>query len=166
MAHGQSLSDHALYSFLRRDRLDYRNSFVLYESVYAQYERLKSRNKTDEADALIAAVMRYGLYQDIPPNDSIVWDLGFDGVIATISAAKSKYRQKIIIPGSDLRALLDEGYTQKEIADFYNCSTDTIGRRMKEYGISNRTNPQKTASNFNVNENEKDNCNSKEKEER
>ena len=42
--------------------LEYRNSFVLYESVYAQYERLTSRNKTDEADELIAAVMRYGLY--------------------------------------------------------------------------------------------------------
>ena len=106
--------------------------------------------------------MRFGLYQEVPPDESIVWDLGFDGVIATISAAKSKYRQKISIPENDLRALLDEGYTQKEIAGFYNCSPDTIQRRMKEYGIANRANPQKAASNFNVN----DNDNSKEKEER
>ena len=134
--------------------LEYRNSFVLYESVYAQYERLKSRNKTDEADELITAVMRYGLYQDIPPDESSVWDLGFDGVIATISAAKSKYRQKISIPENDLRALLDEGYSQKEIAGFYNCSPDTIQRRMKEYGISNRTKPQNAASNYNENDND------------
>ncbi len=135
---------------------EYKNSFVLYESVYAQYERLKSRHKYGEADALIDAVMRYGLYLEIPPEESIVWELGFDGVIATINAAKSKYRQKIIIPENDLRALLDEGYTQKEIADFYNCSPDTIGRRVKEYGIATRNNPQKAASSFNDNDNEKD----------
>ena len=138
--------------------MDYKNSFVLYESVYAQYDRLKSKRKLEEADALIESVMRYGLYEEYPPDDSIVWDLGFDGVIATISAAKSKYKQKILVPENDLRALLDEGYTQKEIADFYNCSTDTIQRRMREYGIV-RTKPHKAASNLNENENEKDDDN-------
>ncbi len=42
--------------------MDYRNSFVLYESVYCQYERLISRGKYEEARELIEAVMKYGLY--------------------------------------------------------------------------------------------------------
>ena len=132
---------------------DYKNSFVLYESVYCQYARLQARGKSDDARALIEAVMQYGLYQTIPEDDSIVWDLGFDGVIATINAAKTKYNQRIDIPEADLRALMDAGHTQKQIAEYYQCSVDTIQRRIKQYGIK----PQKTASNYNENENEKEN---------
>ena len=107
----------------------------------------------DDAAAYIDAVMQYGLYQTAPPDDSIVWEMGFDGIIATINAAKRNYNQRIDIPELDLRALLDAGHTQKEIAEFYQCSVDTIRRRMKEYGIK----PQNPASNYNVNDNEKEN---------
>ncbi len=82
-----------------------------------------------------------------------MWELGFDGVIATINAAKSKYKQRIDIPEADLRALLADGHTQKQIAEYYQCSVDTVQRRIKDYGIK----PQKTASNYNENENDNDN---------
>lgn len=38
-----------------------------------------------------------------------------------------------------------EGRTQQEIASFYNCSVDTIQRRMKQYGIARRKAAENTA---------------------
>ena len=38
-----------------------------------------------------------------------------------------------------------DGRTQQEIASFYNCSVDTIQRRMKQYGIARRKTAEKTA---------------------
>ena len=134
---------------------EYNKSFVLYESVFAQYHRLMSRGKNELACKFIDAVMRFGLYGEIPPDDSDIWDLGFDGIIATISAAKTKYRQRINIPENELREYIDMGYTQQKIAEHYNCSVDTIQRRIKQYNLK----PQKAASNLNDNVNDKENGN-------
>ena len=119
--------------------------------------------------------MRYGLYGDEPNEDSEVWDYGFDGVIATISTAKDRYTKRIDVPQEELERFVNEGRTQQEIASYYNCSTDTIQRRMKQYGISRRKTaentakpqelhrtadlPQKSRTQFNENEKENDNEN-------
>ena len=71
--------------------MEYKNSFILYESVYVQYDRLMKRGKIEAAQAFINAVMRYGLYGEVPDDESEIWDYGFDGVVATVSAAKSRY---------------------------------------------------------------------------
>ena len=73
-----------------------------------------------------------------------------------------------------------EGRTQQEIASYYNCSTDTIQRRMKQYGIARRKAaenaakpqeprrtadlPQKSRTQFNENDNENVYENEEEKE--
>jgi len=73
-----------------------------------------------------------------------------------------------------------EGRTQQEIASFYNCSVDTIQRRMKQYGIARRKTaentarpqevhrtadlPQKSRKQFNENENENENVHENEEE--
>ena len=75
--------------------MDYKNSFVLYESVFVQYQRLMRRGKTFEATAFIEAVMKYGLYGEVPDEDDEIWDYGFDGVVATISTAKERYTNNI-----------------------------------------------------------------------
>jgi hypothetical protein len=134
---------------------EYNKSFVLYESVFAQYHRLMSRGKTELACEYIDAVMRFGLYGEIPLDDSDIWELGFDGIIATISAAKTKYRQRINIPENELRGYIEMGYTQQKIAEHYNCSVDTVQRRIKQYNIK----PQITASNYNDNVYDKENGN-------
>ena len=155
--------------------MEYKNSFVCYESVYRQFERLIRRGKLEEANAFINAVMRYGLYAEKPEEDSEIWDYGFDGIIATISSAKDRYKQKFNIPQEELSALLSSGRTQQQIADHYGCSVDTVQRRMKDYGL-NRSTARNTATQdaprstadftakgrmqFNVNDNE----NGKEKE--
>lgn len=119
--------------------MEYKNSFVCYESVYRQFERLTRRGKQQEANAFIDAVMRYGLYCEKPNEESEIWDFGFDGIIATISSAKEKYHQKINIPEEELSAMLISGKTQQQIAEYYHCSVDTIQRRMKQYGLSRST---------------------------
>lgn len=119
--------------------MEYKNSFVCYESVYRQFERLIRRGKQQTATEFIDAVMRYGLYGEKPDEDSEIWDLGFDGIIATISSAKSKYSKKFNIPEDELSTMLQIGKTQEQIAAHYGCSVDTIQRRMKEYGINRNT---------------------------
>ena len=125
--------------------MEYKNSFVLYESVYVQYERLMRRGKVQVAQDFIAAVMRYGLYGEMPDEESEIWDYGFDGVVATVSAAKSRYTKQIDVPQDELQMFVDEGRTQQEIANYYNCSVDTIQRRIKQYGIMRRKTAENTA---------------------
>ena len=154
--------------------MEYKNSFVLYESVYVQYDRLMRRGKVQAAQDFINAVMRYGLYGETPEEESEIWDFGFDGVIATISSAKDRYTKRIDIPREELERFVSEGRTQQEIASYYNCSVDTVQRRMKDYGIARRKTAENTAKpqeprrtavlpqesrkqfNENVNENEKE----------
>ena len=125
--------------------MEYKNSFILYESVYVQYDRLMRRGKIEAAQAFINAVMRYGLYGEVPDDESEIWDYGFDGVVATVSAAKSRYTKQIDVPQDELQMLVDEGRTQQDIANYYNCSVDTIQRRMKQYGITRRKAAEITA---------------------
>ena len=125
--------------------MEYKNSFILYESVYVQYDRLMRRGKIEAAQDFINAVMRYGLYGEVPDDESEIWDYGFDGVVATVSAAKSRYTKQIDVPQDELQMLVDEGRTQQEIANYYNCSVDTIQRRMKQYGIARRKTAENTA---------------------
>ena len=125
--------------------MEYKNSFVLYESVYVQYDRLMRRGKIEAAQAFIGAVMRYGLYGEVPDEESEIWDYGFDGVVATISSAKDRYTKRIDVPQGELEQFVREGRSQQEIASYYNCSVDTIQRRMKQYGIIRRKTAENTA---------------------
>ena len=128
------------------------------------------RGKIEAAQAFISAVMRYGLYGEVPDEESEIWDYGFDGVVATISSAKDRYTKRIDVPQEELEKFVREGRSQQEIASYYNCSVDTIQRRMKQYGIARRKTaeitakpqelhrsaelPQKNRKQFNANEND------------
>lgn len=115
--------------------MDYKNSFVVYESVYAQFERMVKSGNIDGANAYIDAIMQYGLYGVVPPEEDSVWLYGLDNVFASIDSAKAKYSQKINIPEAELIECLQKGMTKTKIADYFGCSTDTIRRRIKEYGL-------------------------------
>lgn len=115
--------------------IEYKETFVFYESYGKTFERLRQIDK-DKADQYIYALIRYGLYGELPNEDSDVWLFGFDGVIATINSAKTNRAKKINIPKEDLEEMMEQGKTQEEMAKAFGCSTDTIQRRMKEYGLS------------------------------
>lgn len=114
----------------------YTQSFVLYESVYAQFERLINAGKMESANKYINAVMQYGLHSVLPEDEDEVWLYGLDNVIASIDSAKTNYRKKIIVPERELAECLRKGMTQSKIAERFNCSVDTIQRRIKEYGLN------------------------------
>ena len=116
--------------------MNYKESFVIYESVYAQFERMLKADDIKGAASYIDAVMQYGLYGALPDEDSPVWLYGLDNVIASIDSAKARYREKIDIPEDELIACLKKGMTNDEIAEYFNCSARTITRRKKAYGIN------------------------------
>lgn len=154
--------------------LQYKETFLFYESYGKTFERLRQIDK-EKADQYIYALIRYGLYNELPPQESDVWLFGFDGVIATINSAKTNRAKKIIIPKEDLEEMMEQGKTQEEMAKYFCCSVDTIQRRMKEYGLSmyrktantpqqttHRTeNRKETASSYNVKVNAKESCDGK-----
>ena len=112
--------------------IEYKETFVFYESYGKTFERLRQIDK-DKADQYIYALIRYGLYGELPNEESDVWLFGFDGVIATINSAKTNRAKKIDIPKEQLEGLIEQGKTQEEIARAFGCSVDTIQRREKEY---------------------------------
>lgn len=64
-------------------------SFVFYESVWKQYQILDVR-RPEAAKAFIRAVIEYGLYDIIPPEDDEVWMYGLEQTITSIDAAKGR----------------------------------------------------------------------------
>lgn len=154
--------------------IEYKETFLFYESYGKTFERLRQIDK-EKADQYIYALIRYGLYNELPPQESDVWLFGFDGVIATINSAKTNRAKKINIPKEDLEEMMEQGKTQEEMAKAFGCSVDTIQRRIKEYGLTiykrtantpqqtaHRTeNRKETASSYNVKVNAKEDCDGK-----
>lgn len=124
------------FSEKKEKNMNYKESFVIYESVYAQFERMLKADDIKGAASYIDAVMQYGLYGALPDEDSPVWLYGLDNVIASIDSAKARYREKIDIPEDELIDCLKKGMTNDEIAEYFNCSARTITRRKKAYGIN------------------------------
>lgn len=67
-------------------------SFVFYESVWKQYQILDAR-RPEAAKAFMRAVVEYGLYDIVPPEDDEVWMYGLEQTITSIDAAKG-HREK------------------------------------------------------------------------
>ena len=51
------------------------------------------------------------------------------------STARKKGRPEICIGEDQLRYLVEQGFRVKDISDMFKCSTKTIERKMKQYGI-------------------------------
>ena len=64
-------------------------SFVFYESVWKQYQILDAR-RPEAAKAFMRAVIEYGLYDIVPPEDDEVWMYGLEQTISSIDAAKGR----------------------------------------------------------------------------
>lgn len=143
----------------------YTESFVLYESTLATYERLYAFDPKVAAEYILW-VMRFGIHGEQPPEDSQVWMFGLDAVFASIEAAKSRRatnvdngqkggRPKCEIDAVELATKQAEGLTQKELAEHFGVSLSTIQRRLRSEDVKTAVKCQKggqNCQNLNVND--------------
>ena len=140
-------------------------SFVLYESVYKQFEILKKRKPAVVTD-FIEAIMEYGLYGVIPDEESDVWLYGFEQSITSIQRAKDRYiaavengskggRPSKNLNKEEVLQKKEELKTWKAVAKFYGIDEDTLRKIRKSWGTEEAEKPK----NLNVNDNVNDNVN-------
>ena len=144
-------------------------SFVLYESVYKQFEILKKR-KPEVATDFIEAIMEFGLYGVIPDEESDIWLYGFEQAITSIERAKTRYTASIEngkkggrpsknLDQDEVLAKKAELKTWKAVASFYGISEDTLRKIRASWGTVEPEKPKNPNENENENENDNDNDN-------
>ena len=142
-------------------------SFVLYESVYKQFEILKKRKPAVATD-FIEAIMEYGLYGVVPDEESDVWLYGFEQSITSIQRAKDRYiasvengrkggRPPKNLDKDEVLQKKEELKTWKAVAKFYNISEDTLRKLRNIWKTEEPEKPKNLNDNVNDNVNEKEN---------
>ena len=138
-------------------------SFVLYESVYKQFEILKKRKPAVATD-FIEAIMEYGLYGVVPDEESDVWLYGFEQSITSIQRAKDRYiasvengrkggRPPKNLDKDEVLQKKEELKTWKAVAKFYNISEDTLRKLRNTWKTEEPEKPKNLNDNDNVNDN-------------
>ena len=149
----------------------YKESFVLYESVFRMYQRIYKKDKAKAAD-YINAVMEFGIDGVLPDEDDELWFYGLDNAIASIDSSKNNRtkniedgakggRKKIDLDNDVLLVMRDRGMSYQEIADKFGVSKSTIQRRFNDINNSLVSNGVK-CQNLNVNDNGNGNGNDNE----
>ena len=133
-------------------------SFVFYESVWKQYQILDAR-RPEAAKAFMRAVIEYGLYDIVPPEDDEVWMYGLEQTITSIDAAKGR-REKNQEDGSKggrpairfERELIEqkkqELKTWKAVAEFLGIDEKTLRKIRSNWEEEKREIPVNTGKNL------------------
>lgn len=128
-------------------------SFVFYESVWKQYQILDAR-RPEAAKAFMRAVIEYGLYDIVPPEDDEVWMYGLEQTITSIDAAKGR-REKNQEDGSKggrpairfERELIEqkkqELKTWKAVAEFLGIDEKTLRKIRSNWEEEKAEKPEK-----------------------
>ena len=134
-----------------------KESFVFYESVAKQGDRLADKLGKEVAFDFYKAVIDFGLYGVLPDEDSNVWLYGFEQTITSISAAKDRYSAAIEngkkggrpkkIDADKVLELKQEGMTNKQVAERLGCSVSSIekinaGNRKNQNNQNNQKNSE------------------------
>ena len=146
-------------------------SFVFYESVYKQAERLEKKLGKEVGYDFLKAVIEFGLYGAVPDEDDNAWLYGLEQTITSIGAAKDRYaaavengkkggRKKIELNQEEVMKKKAELKTWKAVAAFYKIDEDTLRKIRKQWEKAEK--PKNLNDNVNVNVN--DNVNEKENE--
>lgn len=112
------------------------SGIVIYDSMYAQYNRLLNKGKIEEANAYIKAILDYGFLGIEPEVDSDIWLYGFDSVKCVIDSAKVRYNKSVENgktggrPKAELRK--EEVLKKKEELGSWNAVA-------KYFGVTDRT---------------------------
>lgn len=128
-------------------------SFVFYESVWKQYQILDAR-RPEAAKVFMRAVIEYGLYDIVPPEDDEVWMYGLEQTITSIDAAKGR-REKNQEDGSKggrpairfERELIEqkkqELKTWKAVAEFLGIDEKTLRKIRSNWEEEKTEKPEK-----------------------
>lgn len=146
-------------------------SFVFYESVYKQAERLEKKLGKEVGYDFLKAVIEFGLYGAVPDEDDNAWLYGLEQTITSIGAAKDRYaaavengkkggRKKVELNQEEVMKKKAELKTWKAVAAFYKVDEDTLRKIRKQWEKAEK--PKNLNDNVNVNVN--DNVNEKENE--
>lgn len=125
-------------------------SFVIYDSYYDTYKRLRKRDP-QLATEFLDAILAYGFTGEMPDKDSIVWDFGLTTIFSTIDASTTRYekavkngggRPSVSITIEDIYEQIEVCDTWKEIAANLKIDADTLRAIRQKYGLTER-NPRK-----------------------
>jgi len=132
-----------------KDRIKDYDSFVFYGSWR---ELLKGFDEVT-AKEILWQVMLYGTDGELTTKDKMIEGIVLGAVAPNIRRAMDRYnkaitdgrkggRSKIELPIDEIIVLREKGTTLGEIARLYECSVDTVTRRIKEYRaeLQNRKN--------------------------
>ena len=139
-------------------------SFVFYESVYKQAERLEKKLGKEVGYDFLKAVIEFGLYGVVPDDDDNAWLYGLEQTITSIGAAKDRYaaavengkkggRKKIELNQEEVMKKKAELKTWKAVAAFYKVDEDTLRKIRKQWEKAEKP---KNLNDDNVNVNEKE----------
>ena len=148
-------------------------SFVFYESVYKQAERLEKKLGKEVGYDFLKAVIEFGLYGAVPDEDDNAWLYGLEQTITSIGAAKNRYaaavengkkggRKKVELNQEEVMKKKAELKTWKAVAAFYKVDEDTLRKIRKQWEKAEK--PKNLNDNVNVNVNDNVNDNVKENE--
>ena len=146
-------------------------SFVFYESVYKQAERLEKKLGKEVGYDFLKAVIEFGLYGVVPDDDDNAWLYGLEQTITSIGAAKDRYaaavengkkggRPVVELKEKEVLKKKEELGTWKAVASYYGVTEQTLRNKRVEW--EKQKNPKNLNDNVNVNVN--DNENEKENE--
>ena len=139
-------------------------SFVFYESVYKQAERLEKKLGKEVGYDFLKAVIEFGLYGVVPDDDDNAWLYGLEQTITSIGAAKDRYaaavengkkggRKKVELNQEEVMKKKAELKTWKAVAAFYKVDEDTLRKIRKQWEKAEKP---KNLNDDNVNVNEKE----------
>lgn len=113
-----------------------KRSFVAYESFYKMFMAVKAYHGKEAASDFAQAIFEYGLYDEEPDEDSIIWAQGFEAIVTGIKNAKDRYGaatddgkkggRKKMFDDNVIAELRAQGYTNKKIAEELGCSLSTV----------------------------------------
>ena len=165
-----------------------KESFVFYESVAKQGDRLANKLGKEVAYDFYKAVIDFGLYGVLPDEDSDVWLYGFEQTITSIDAAKDRYaaaiengkkggRPKVDLNEQEVLAKKKELGTWKATAQYFGVTEQSLKNYRNQWENQknpknpnnpnsaeeeNQKNPKNLNDNVNVNVNNNVNENKKE----
>ena len=127
-----------------------KESFVFYESVAKQGDRLADKLGKEVAFDFYKAIIDFGLYGVLPDEDNNVWLYGFEQTITSISAAKDRYnaavengkkggRPKVNLNEQAVLEKKKELGTWKETAQFFGVTEQSLKNYRNQW--ENEKNP-------------------------